>query len=134
MAFSLYRSQDPASLGQLLAMLPAQGDGLTGAAYSYRDSDVLPGVLYNYTLAQVTTSGELITVATATAKVGVPTQTPTATRTPSPTLSSTATPTKTPTLTPATGGITDVVWLDANGDGERDVDELELGSVRLVLR
>ena len=33
-AFNLYRSQDPASLGQLLAVRPAQGDGLTGAAYS----------------------------------------------------------------------------------------------------
>ncbi len=74
-AFNLYRSQDPISLGQQLATLPAQGDAVTGATYSYRDSQVTPGIRYYYTLGQMTQSGELITIATANAGIGLPAQT-----------------------------------------------------------
>jgi hypothetical protein len=95
-AFNLYRSQDPASLGQLLVTRPAQGDGLTGAAYSHRDGDVQPGVLHYYTLQQITSSGELITIATASAGIGLSKQTPT----PTPTPTIPPVPTRRPTPTP----------------------------------
>jgi len=95
-AFNLYRSQDPASLGQQLATLPAQGNAVTGAAYSYRDGNVQPGVLYYYTLEQVTSSGGLIAIATASAGIGLSKQTPTPT--PPPTIP--PVPTRRPTPAP----------------------------------
>ena len=89
-AFGLYRSLDEGSLGQSLALFPAQGGPVSGASYSYRDGNVVVGVLYYYALQEVTSSGGTITVARANAGIGVPTPTRT------PTLSSTPTPTPTP--------------------------------------
>ena len=96
-AFGLYRSLDEGSLGQSLALFPAQGGPVSGASYSYRDANVVAGVLYYYALQEVTSSGGTIIVARANAGIGVPTPahrrllphprlpTPSSTPTPTPT-------------------------------------------------
>ena len=128
-AFNLYRSLDPASLGQSLSVLPAQGDAVSGAIYSYRDSDVVPGVLYNYTLVQVTTSGEQTIIATASAGIGVTPQLPT----PTPTPTAPPVPTRRPTPTP-TGGVTGAASLDTKDDEDRDADKLGIDGVLIEQR
>jgi hypothetical protein len=62
-----------------------------------------------------------------------PTPTSTATETASATPSRTPTPSPTLTPTPTTGDITGTVWLDADGDGERDPAEFGLVNIRIEL-
>ena len=46
-AFNLYRSEDSGSKGQQIGdTFPSKGDDITGAEYSYLDTDVVPGVRY----------------------------------------------------------------------------------------
>ena len=90
------------------------------------------------TTATVTPTSTPTTTVTPTASA-----TPTATAAPSPTPTSTATPSATPTAsatpsptltpTPITGDIAGTVWLDANGDGQRDSGELGLPDVIVKL-
>jgi hypothetical protein len=53
--FNLYRS--PTTDGEFVRindkMVPSQGDGLTGAAYTYRDDSVTAGETYYYLLEEV---------------------------------------------------------------------------------
>ena len=63
--FNLYRSQHPDGMGQGLytqlndALIPSQAvDPNVGAAYSYPDADVEPGVTYYYWLEDVSTAAE----------------------------------------------------------------------------
>ncbi len=57
--FRLYRSETAAGPFTLLPtqLIPAQGDPLVGAAYSYDDKDVRWGQVYFYQLEEVTLNG-----------------------------------------------------------------------------
>ncbi len=90
-----------------------RNDGMTWGAAESSSQDRRPELTLIYTLEKPTP------VPTAT-----PTVTPTAlpTATPTPTSTSTATPTA--TATPEVGAIAGVVFVDSNGDGTRDPDEL----------
>ncbi len=46
------------------------GDDITGAKYSYRDTDVVPGVRYYYSLEKIAASGGLTIIARANAGIG----------------------------------------------------------------
>lgn len=82
-AFGIYRAQDPASPGPPITLIPAHGDAVSGAIYSYLDADLAPGVLYYYILARLTMSGGTTVIATASARTG-PTPPPLLTATPMP--------------------------------------------------
>jgi hypothetical protein len=70
-AFNLYRSEDSGSRGQQIGdTFPAKGDSITGAKYSYLDTDVVPGVRYYYSLEKVAASGGLTIIAWANAGIG----------------------------------------------------------------
>lgn len=70
-AFNLYRSEDSGSRGQQIGdTFPAKGDDITGAVYSYLDTDVMPGVRYYYSLEKVAASGGLTIIARADAGIG----------------------------------------------------------------
>ena len=102
-AFNLYRSQDSGSQGQQIgSTFPAQGDGITGALYSYRDTDVVPGQRYYYSLEEIDLSGGRTIIARANAGIGMPTLTPTPTPTPTATATATATATTIQSGTTAT--------------------------------
>ncbi len=122
-AFDLYRAE--ASNGpwdMLVDTQPAQGDGQTGASYSFSDDDVEAGKTYYYLLEEIDNNGtrtpltDFIRSATVSAP-GQATFTPTATSTvtrtptsgPSPTPTRTRTPVPTSTPWPtATDPATDV--------------------------
>jgi hypothetical protein len=71
--FNLYRSQDSGSKGQKIGdTFPGRGDVLTGAKYSYADTDVVKGVRYYYSLEEIAPSGGLTVIATANAGIDVP--------------------------------------------------------------
>ena len=58
MGFSLYRSLNSNNQGQRIGdTFPAKGGGVTGAKYSYTDTDVVPGVRYYYSLEEIDSSG-----------------------------------------------------------------------------
>jgi len=82
-AFGVYRSHAPAAPGPPITLIPAHGDAVTGAIYRYLDTDIAPGVLYNYMLARLTASGGMTIIATATARTD-PTPSPLPTATPAP--------------------------------------------------
>ena len=69
LGFNLYRSQDSGSKGQKLVTFPVRGDGITGAKYSYSDTDVVKGVRHYYSLEVIAASGGLTVIATANAGV-----------------------------------------------------------------
>ena len=96
--FRVHRSESPspADWGEPIATVPAQGNAVTGAQYSHEDA-VTPGVTYYYLLREVT-SGGVTDVATASAGIGVATNTPTATGTTG-TTGATATASRTPSAT-----------------------------------
>ena len=77
------------------------------------------------------TSTPTMTPTTTASPTSTSTATETASATPSRTPS--ATPSPTPTPTPTTGDIRGTVWLDANGDGRRDANELGLVGVQIRL-
>ena len=122
-AFNLYRAE--ASNGPwdtLVDTQPAQGDGQTGASYSFSDDSVEAGKTYYYLLEEIENNGtstklnDFIRSATVSAPgqaTFTPTSTSTATRTatpgPSPTPTRTRTPVPTSTPWPtATDPATDV--------------------------
>lgn len=84
--------------------IPAQGDGQTGAYYSWTDTNVQNGVAYYYWLEDINASNQSTyhspPVLVIPSAVPSPTSTPTATQTPTPTQTPTQTPTPTATLTP----------------------------------
>jgi hypothetical protein len=89
------------------------------------------------------TSTATPTATPTTTPTVTPTETPSATRTATPTSTATDTPTATPTetqtptvtptATPTTGDIAGTVWLDADGDGQRDAGEPGLPDVTVKL-
>ena len=101
--FNLYRSEDPAALGQQLnaALIPSQSPGSTGGfSYTWEDrADLVPGSIYFYTLEDVDLSG----ATTRHGPVSVAFVTPTAVR-----LSSAS-------ATPAAAGSALLPWLLAAG-------------------
>ncbi|HUT02524.1 MAG TPA: right-handed parallel beta-helix repeat-containing protein [bacterium] len=66
---------------QLSGLIPAQGTPSSGASYSFTDSDVEPGVSYNYWLVDIDTSGKWTAHGPASARLPLsikPIQLPTA--------------------------------------------------------
>ena len=120
-SFRLYRdlaASGPWTEDKIVDEQPGQGDGITGATYSFSDGDVEAGKKYYYLLEEIDNSGkstklnDFIRSATVLAP-GQATFTPTATRTatsgPSPTPTRTRTPVPTSTPWPtATDPATDV--------------------------
>ncbi len=99
----------------------------------------LSGTVYDF--SPVSTRTPTPTPTETPTFTSTPTSTPTLTATPSPTATATPSSTPTPTATvtptatptPATGDIRGTVWLDANGDGHRDANELGLVGVQIRL-
>ncbi len=112
LAFRVYRSQSsagPWGADQRINQQAAQGDGVTGADYEYRDQGVAVGVTYYYLLEELETDSNTrqFTDWIRSAAVGqsnTPTPTATtavgATATRTPTTTATRTATRTPTHTP----------------------------------
>lgn len=115
--FFIVRSQAEAGeYSRISPFIPAEGDGVTGAEYEYKDQGVTFGVLYYYKLEAIGNDqssefhGPVTAIlpaptptATATATVTrTNTPTSTATRTATPTRTATRIPTRTPFGTPAT--------------------------------
>jgi hypothetical protein len=100
-------NQELGSYTRIGEFIFSQGDGLTGATYSYSDAAVTPGVVRWYKLESVANNqtSELSAPASAVASQlsTTATSTPTATATPTTTLSSTSTHTPTPTETSSSG-------------------------------
>lgn len=98
-AFNLYRSESAGGHGdQPVKSLPARGDRVTGAEYSYEDTDVTPNVRYYYYLVEMIQAGPGQRFGPVNAGIGLqpePTATPTAT--------ATAVVTPSPTATVLTG-------------------------------
>ncbi|MDD5370762.1 MAG: hypothetical protein PHQ40_16900, partial [Anaerolineaceae bacterium] len=76
---------------------PSQGNGLTGASYSYVDTGLTNGSTYYYRLEAINSDGASILFGSVSASPSLPTPTPTPTSTPTATI--TPTPTITPTIT-----------------------------------
>lgn len=109
--FKLYRSttESPSDWGAEIHSEGAQGSAQTGWLYTYEDHDITPGVRYYYLLREVTSNNTLADLMTASAGVGLATDTPTpsyaptSTYTPRPPATARVTPTFTiiaPTATP----------------------------------
>lgn len=91
MAFRLYSATAEAGPWDTpIDLQPARGDAVTGATYSYRDTQVAPGIRYYYLLEELTQAGAGQRFGPVSAEIGLP---------PEPTSTSTPTPTLTPTVT-----------------------------------
>lgn len=104
--FSVYASDqgdEDDKYRQISPFIPAEGDGVTGAEYSYPHEEVSAGVTYYYKLLSLDSfgSGEFSdpVAVTVPADWGQPSPTPTLTPTETQPAGSSATPTPTPTAT-----------------------------------
>ena len=73
-AFGLYRSLDEGSCASRSPCFQRKEARIPALSYSYRDANVVAGVLYYYALQEVTSSGGTITVASPNAGIEVPAQ------------------------------------------------------------
>ena len=104
-AFTLSRSQSPSGpWGDTINQQAARG-GVSGATYTFLDTQVVPGTRYYYLLTEISSGGATSTFGPVSAGIGLAepataTASPTATATQYNPIASTPTPTPTRTMTP----------------------------------